>query len=181
MGTSIQFFHASSECLQQRREMDHTGLMNGPSPYADTAEAAPLGIEYQGGNHFVHAQNVSRSGLDQLAAQLDMMSFTEQNRQQLAVMQQQQQQQQHLIQQHEHNLAQQQMSEYQQQLRRTDPVYASMTSHNVSTSSNPSPPPLDQRQTPPPDTSHFQLDKQGFITWQTPAGPIRISLKEMGF
>ena len=27
--------------------MDHTGLMNGPSPYADTAEAAPLGIEYQ--------------------------------------------------------------------------------------------------------------------------------------
>merc|ERR1711879_679062 len=133
MGTSIQFFHASSECLQQRKEMDHTGLMNGPSPYADTAEAAPLGIEYQGGNHFVHAQNVSRSGLDQLAAQLDMMSFTEQNRQQLAMMQQQQQQQQHLIQQHEHNLAQQQMSEYQQQLRRTDPVYASMTSHNVST------------------------------------------------
>merc|ERR1711879_595628 len=109
------------------------------------------------------------------------MGFTEQNRQQLAVMQQQQQQQQHLIQQHEHNLAQQQMSEYQQQLRLTDPVYASMTSHNVSTSSNPSPPPLDQRQTPPPDTSHFQLDKQGFITWQTPAGPIRISLKEMGF
>ena len=42
-----------------------------------------------------------------------MMSFTEQNRQQLAMMQQQQQQQQHLIQQHEDNLAQQQMNEYQ--------------------------------------------------------------------
>ena len=27
--------------------MDHTGLLNGPSPYADTAEAPPLGIEYQ--------------------------------------------------------------------------------------------------------------------------------------
>ena len=40
---------------------------------------------------------------------------------------------------------------FQQQLRRTDPVYASMTSHNVS-NSNPSPPPADQRQTPPPDT-----------------------------
>merc|ERR1711879_701756 len=140
---------------------DHTGLMNGPSPYADTAEAAPLGIEYQGGNHFVHAQNVSRSGLDQLAAQLDMMSFTEQNRQQLAVMQQQQQQQQHLIQQHEHNLAQQQMSEYQQQLRRTDPVYASMTSHNVSTSSNPSPPPPNQRQTPPTFNSTSRVSSPG--------------------
>jgi len=135
--------------------MDHNGLLNGPSPYADTAEERPLGIEYQGGNHFVHAQNVSRSGLDQLAAQLDMMSFAGQNRQQLA-MQQQQQQQQHLIQQHEHVLAQQQMNEYQQQLRRTDPVYASMTSHSVSTSSNPSPPPPNERQTPPPDTS-FEL------------------------
>ena len=27
--------------------MDHNGLFNGPSPYADTAEARPLGIEFQ--------------------------------------------------------------------------------------------------------------------------------------
>ena len=27
--------------------MDHNGLLNGPSPYADTAEERPLGIEYQ--------------------------------------------------------------------------------------------------------------------------------------
>ena len=40
----------------------------------------------------------------------------------------------------------------QQQLRRTDPVYASMTSHNVSTSSTPSPPSPNERQTPPPET-----------------------------
>merc|ERR1719229_2031034 len=82
------------------------------------------------------------------------MSFAEQNK---LAMQQQQHQQLQLIQstsQQEHAHAQQQMNDYQQQLRRTDPVYASMASHNVSpSSSNPSPPPPGQRQTPPPDMS----------------------------
>ncbi len=59
--------------------MDHNGFLgsaDGPSPFGDTAEARPLGIEYHGGGAAaLHTNQMNQLRMDQLTSQLDMMSF----------------------------------------------------------------------------------------------------------